>query len=293
MSSSVSTLNGVASLTCYNALNEARPLTCFKSEYWQCLTDASGRSSCGGLSSSGIDSCTNSFCNNVTKGGCWNAVTGKLSTLVSGAKYCQTTLNTSVTVESTDCTPDSNTICCKIVSMQACNRVSHCYNPNALSTIPCDCSGPGKDFLCAVKFSDNVGSCVNKITYDGLNQSDYIFFNQPFGSVSCWNPQTQSSIKCPSGFFICKTDLKTRIGSCYGAGLLPPSTKTEYYCYPKTEWPFGCNNFGPVSVPMESNQTGAAFTCYDPKTPATPVSCAQTDVGCVTSYTTNKDRYLL
>jgi hypothetical protein len=222
-----------------------------------------------------------------TSGGGWDAMTVRSAPSITGGVYCQTTISTGASVEVTDCTPGTDILCCAIVATQMCNQVVFCNNPFS-ERVPCDTSFPGTTHMCG--YYDGTGSCYDLTRYNGLSsdvKSNTVFFNEPFGTTYCWNPAAANRIKCSDEQFHCRTNVWTGIGECTAES--GPTNLDWYYCAAKTQFPHGCNNFGPAGVSLNSGWSGIGAICYDPATNGVGnPACTVHDTTCVTNSLDSK-----
>jgi hypothetical protein len=235
------------------------------------------------------------MCNQVTKGGCWNAPTAKLSEKLTDADayFCKTDIASGTTVEDVVCTPGTGTLCCVIVENSQCNKIASCNNPlSSTSPVTCDTTSINTDYACIVIKATGEGKCLggsaaSTTTYSSISSSldDYLILGTTNAFIPCWNPVSNQFATCTGTSRSCQTDLASGVGSCNNNAAATPTT-SFYYCSPMTGETGGCNNYGPSSIQLSSTVTspsGSARKCYDPNT-ASSVDCASTDWWCETTF---------
>jgi hypothetical protein len=196
--------------SCYNP-STGSSISC-SSNQWRCKTVNNGTTFLGSCernvtTTDTVAICSSSdLCNGATKGGCWDAPTGRLAAILnSEAFYCKTDTTTGNTVEDSTCTPGSTTLCCVIGDYSQCNRLSTCPNPKDNNTVSCSTSGPNTDYMCAVKRTDGTGLCIgssNAYSTISSNLGDWYLTLE--SKMPCWNPKTDVFINCGTSDFSCK-----------------------------------------------------------------------------------------
>jgi hypothetical protein len=244
-------------------------------------------------------------CNQVTGRGCWSAASAAVSSLVSGAIFCQTDLTTGVGIEAVTCTPSATVLCCGIITttgasnpIKQCNKVKSCILSGSSS--PCSYSANNKDFTCALNLATISGSddkCVggssSSVTYSSISdKTAFVFIGGQDAVITCWNPKLSQKITCATTDRSCKTDLSDGTGTCATVAGSTPGTAAFGYCNPSTASTGGCNHFGPSEITMTSvnadfslvddQVSGAGWVCYNPKT-GLDVVCDKTHYLCETT----------